>query len=215
MYKYSKTIAGFIALLVFCSIFLQLILMIQSPGNDHVLEVIVRFFSYFTILSNLIVCVYFLSLVMASEDITQNFWKKPETGTAITVYISVVGLVYHIVLSKIYHPQGLALIADHGLHSFAPLATVLYWFVFVSTKKVDYTSIPYWLIYPGLYFVYTIVHGHFSQFYPYPFLDVSKIGFLQAFLNCLVVLALFSLLSLVFSYIANKRAQKNNQAYDQ
>lgn len=215
MYKYSKTIAGFIALLVFCSIFLQLILMIQSPGNDHVLEVIVRFFSYFTILSNLIVCVYFLSLVMASEDITQNFWKMPETGTAITVYISVVGLVYHIVLSKIYHPQGLALIADHGLHSFAPLATVLYWFVFVSTKKVDYTSIPYWLIYPGLYFVYTIVHGHFSQFYPYPFLDVSKIGFLQAFLNCLVVLALFSLLSLVFSYIANKRAQKNNQAYDQ
>lgn len=215
MYKYSKTISGFIALLVFCSIFLQLILMIQSPGNDHVLEVIVRFFSYFTILSNLIVCVYFLSLVMASEDITQNFWKKPETGTAISVYISVVGLVYHIVLSKIYHPQGLALIADHGLHSFAPLATVLYWFVFVSTKKVDYTSIPYWLIYPGLYFVYTIVHGYFSQFYPYPFLDVSKIGFLQAFLNCLVVLALFSLLSLVFSYIANKRAQKNNQAYDQ
>lgn len=214
MRQHPKTIAGIIALLVFSSVFLQLVLMIQAPSNDAVLQVIIRFLSYFTILSNLIVCAYFISLAMASDLIEQNFWKKPETGTAVTVYISVVGLVYHIVLSKLYHPQGLALIADHGLHSFAPLATVLFWFVFVSTKKVNYASIPFWLIYPGLYFVYTVIHGYFSQFYPYPFLDISKIGFLQALINCLMVLVLFSLLSVAFSFIANKRYQKNNQSYD-
>lgn len=139
-------------------------------------------------------------------------WTRPETSTAVTVYICVVGLVYHIVLSKIHNPQGLALIADHGLHSFTPLVTLLYWVVFVSSKEVKYTSIPYWLLYPAFYFVYTIIHGALTQFYPYPFLDVSKIGLLQSFLNCLVVLVLFTFLSLLFSFIANWRYNHLNKS---
>jgi hypothetical protein len=211
MTKHPNTLAGIIALLVFCGIFLQLVLMIQAPTSDSILEVIIRFFSYFTILSNLIVFAFFISKALSAELGENGFWTKPETSTAVTVYISVVGLVYHIVLSKLYSPQGLAAIADHGLHSFTPLVTLLYWAVFVSSKKVNYSSIPYWLIYPAIYFVYTIIHGALTQFYPYPFLDVSKIGLLQSFLNCLVVLVLFTFLSFLFSYIANWRFKHLNK----
>ncbi len=211
MTKHPNTLAGIIALLVFCGIFLQLVLMIQAPSSDSIFEVIVRFFSYFTILSNLIVFAYFISKALSAELGENGFWTKPETSTAVTVYISVVGLVYHIVLSKLYSPQGLAAIADHGLHSFTPLVTLLYWALFVSSKKVNYASIPYWLIYPALYFVYTIIHGAVTQFYPYPFLDVSKIGLMQSFLNCLVVLVLFTFLSVLFSSIANWRFKNLNK----
>lgn len=211
MTRHPNTLAGIIALLVFCSIFLQLVLMIQAPTSDSIVEVIIRFFSYFTILSNLIVFAFFISKALSAELGESGFWTKPETSTAVTVYISVVGLVYHIVLSKMYNPKGLAAIADHGLHSFTPLVTLIYWIVFVSSKKVNYASIPYWLIYPALYFIYTIIHGAMTQFYPYPFLDVSKIGLLQSFLNCLVVLVLFTFLSLLFSYIANWRFKNSNQ----
>lgn len=210
MIKHPNTIAGIIALFVFCSIFLQLILMIQAPTSDSIFEVIIRFFSYFTILSNLIVFAYFISKALSAELGENGFWTRPETSTAVTVYITVVGIVYHVVLSKIHHPQGLAKIADHGLHSFTPIVTLLYWVVFVSPKKVNYASVPYWLIYPALYFVYTIIHGALTQFYPYPFLDVSKIGLLQSFLNCLVVLVLFTFLSLLLSFIANTRYRKLN-----
>jgi len=89
---------------------------------------------------------------------------------------------------------------------------LLYWVVFVSSKKVNYASIPYWLIYPAFYFVYTIIHGALTRFYPYPFLDVSKIGLLQSFLNCLVVLVLFTFLSLSFSFIANWRFRNLNKS---
>ena len=173
--------------------------MIQAPTSDSIVVVIIRFFSYFTILSNLIVFTYFISKALSAELGENGFWTRSETSTAVTVYITVVGIVYHIVLSKIHNPQGLAKIADHGLHSFTPIVTLLYWVVFVSPKKVNYTSIPYWLIYPALYFVYTIIHGALTQFYPYPFLDVSKIGLLQSFLNCLVVLVLFTFLSLLYT----------------
>lgn len=212
MIKHPNTIAGIIALLVFCSIFLQLVLMIQAPTSDSIVVVIIRFFSYFTILSNLIVFAYFISKAMSAELGENGFWTKPETSTAVTVYITVVGLVYHLVLSKIHNPQGLAKIADHGLHSFTPIITLLYWVVFVSSKKVNYASIPYWLIYPAFYFVYTIIHGALTRFYPYPFLDVSKIGLLQSFLNCLVVLVLFTFLSLSFSFIANWRYNHLNKS---
>lgn len=210
MTKHPNTIAGIIALIVFCGIFLQLVLMIQAPSSDSIFEVIVRFFSYFTILSNLIVFAYFFSKALSAELGEEGFWTKPETSTAVTVYICVVGLVYHLVLSRIHNPQGLAKLADHGLHSFTPLVTLFYWVVFVSNKKINYLSIPYWLLYPALYFVYTIIHGAISQFYPYPFLDVSKIGLLQSFLNCLVVLALFTFLSLLLSIFANFRYKKLN-----
>ncbi|MDP3392609.1 Pr6Pr family membrane protein [Sediminibacterium sp.] len=212
MIKHPNTLAGIIALLVFCGIFLQLVLMIQAPTSDSIFEVIIRFFSYFTILSNLIVFAYFISKALSAELGENGFWTKPETSTAVTVYITVVGLVYHIVLSKIHNPQGLAKIADHGLHSFTPLVTLLYWFVFVSSKKVNYNSIPYWLLYPAFYFVYTIIHGALTQFYPYPFLDVNKIGLLQSFLNCLVVLVLFTFLSLLFSFISNWRFKKSSKS---
>lgn len=210
MTKHPNTIAGIIALFVFCGIFLQLILMIQAPSTDSILEVIIRFFSYFTILTNLVVFIYFFSKALSADLVEAGFWTRPETSTAVTVYICVVGLVYHLVLSRIHHPQGLAKVADHGLHSFTPLITLLYWIVFVSTKNINYLSIPYWLLYPVLYFVYTIIHGAISQFYPYPFLDVSKIGLLQSLLNCLVVLLLFTFLSLLLSLIANFRYKKLN-----
>jgi hypothetical protein len=100
-------------------------------------------------ISNLIVLTYFTSRSISADFIENSFCKKPETSTAVTVYISIVGIVYHLVLSKFYPPQGLARIADHGLHKFTPIATILY-------------------------FVYTIIHGSITNFYPYPFLALKK-----------------------------------------
>ncbi|WP_439506007.1 Pr6Pr family membrane protein [Sediminibacterium sp.] len=215
MNKHPNALAGIIALVVFCGIFLQFVIMVQAPTSNSVFVRIIQFFSYFTILSNLLVLTYFTSRSLSTDFIENAFWKRAETSTAVTVYISIVGIVYHLVLSNIYHPQGLARVADHILHTFTPTVTVLYWYVFVSSKKVNYSSIPYWLIYPCLYFVYTIIHGSITQFYPYPFLDVDKIGLLQSFLNCLVVLVIFAFLSLLLSFIANWRFKKNNKLYDQ
>lgn len=205
--SFKKLLEPLTVVLVFSSLILQFSIMLNNPANKDVVDVIVRFFSYFTILSNTLVFIYFLNLLLPRNDYT-SFWHKPETGTAITVYILVVGIVYHAVLSQLHNPVGLGFWADHGLHSFSPILTIVYWILFTSNSTIKYQSIPYWLIYPAAYFVYTVVRGSLSGFYPYPFLDLNKISFLQAFGNSLVVLLVFTFLSLSLSFIANNRSQK-------
>ncbi len=203
----KKLLESLIVVIVLSSLLLQFSIMLQNPANKDVVDAIVRFFSYFTILSNTLVFIYFLNFLLPLNG-HANFWQKPETGTAITVYILVVGIVYHAVLSQLHNPVGLAFWADHGLHSFSPILVIVYWILFTSKGTIQYQSIPYWLIYPAVYFVYTVVRGIFSGFYPYPFLDLNKISFLRAFGNSLVVLLVFTFLSLCLSFIANNRSQK-------
>lgn len=203
----KKLLESLIVVLVLSSLILQFSIMLHNPANKDVVDTIVRFFSYFTILSNTLVFIYFLNLFLTRNG-HASFWHESETGTAITVYILVVGIVYHAVLSQLHNPVGLAYWADHGLHSFSPILAIVYWILFTSKRIIQYQSIPYWLIYPAVYFVYTVIRGNFSGFYPYPFLDLNKMSFLQAFGNSLVVLLVFTIISLSLSFIANKRSQK-------
>ncbi len=195
-----------VVVIVLSSLIIQFSLMLYGPAYKGFLDVLVRFFSYFTILSNTLVFIYFLNL-MLKNNAEEECWQKAETGTAITVYISVVGIVYHAVLSQLHSPVGLAFWADHGLHSFSPMLTFLYWAFFTSKRRVQYKTIPYWLIYPAVYFLYTLLRGSLTGVYPYPFLDLNKISFAQALGNSLIVLLVFGILSISLSFIANKRFQ--------
>ncbi|MEO0065775.1 MAG: hypothetical protein RI983_1101 [Bacteroidota bacterium] len=178
-FSVKKLIQLLIFVIVLSSLLLQFAVMILSSADKDKLDTIIRFFSYFTILNNTLVLICFSNLLLKGET-AANFWNRAETGTAITVYISVVGIVYHAVLSQLYSPVGLAFWAGQGLHSFSPLLVLLYWTFFISKRAVQYRSIPYWLIYPAVYFLYTVIRGNLSGFYPYPFLDLNKISFLQA-----------------------------------
>ncbi|WP_438945315.1 Pr6Pr family membrane protein [Sediminibacterium sp.] len=210
--RLKKLLELLIVVIVLLSLILQFSVMLKNPAKQDFLKILVQFFSYFTILSNCLVLVYFLNLILKNESVGK-FWKKAETGTAITVYISVVGIVYHAILSQLHNPVGLAFWADHGLHSFSPILVMLYWVLFTSKRTVEYATIPYWLIYPAVYFLYTILRGSLSGFYPYPFLDLNKISFLQALGNSLMVLLIFTFLSLLLSKIANKRFQILNMHF--
>jgi hypothetical protein len=46
-----------------------------------------------------------------------------------------------------------------------------------------------WLIFPILYFLYILLRGAISNAYPYPFLDVGKLGYDQAIVNALGMLS--------------------------
>lgn len=52
--------------------------------------------------------------------------------------------------------------------------------------------IPKWLIYPQAYLIYIPIRGHFSGFYPYPFVDVSALGMTKVLFNSAVLMGVFS-----------------------
>jgi hypothetical protein len=171
-----------------------------------VLHAIIRFFSYFTILTNSLVAVYFTCLWLFPNTKAGQFFKKFSTTTAITVYILVVGIIYNLLLRNIWIVTGWCKVADELLHSFIPLYFLMYWILFTDRKKLDWKDALSWLLYPMGYFIYTLIRGTITHTYPYPFIDVNKLGYQQTLINCLGIGLVFY--GLFLSFIAISR--KNN-----
>lgn len=188
-----------IAFVAWLMLILQLYLQIANRTTS-VTEAIIRFFSYFTILTNLLVAISFTSL-MFRKSRWHSFFYKSNVLTAVTVYILIVGLVYNLVLRSQWNPQGLQLIVDNGLHTITPLLALIYWFFYVSVKNTRWQQIPRWLLYPILYLVFVIIRGVFSNFYPYFFIDISKLGYATALQNAGFVTAAFLIVSVVLLWI--------------
>jgi hypothetical protein len=200
----NQRIAQFIiASITWVAVILQFYLQIVNR-TTAVPEAVIRYFSYFTILTNLLVAVCFTSLLL-KERKAERFFKQPSVLTAVTVYILIVGLVYNLVLRSQWNPQGLQLLADNLLHSITPLFTLLYWIVYVPAKEISWKQTPAWMLYPFFYLIYIMIRGSFSNFYPYFFIDVSKLGYTKAFTNAVYVTVAFFAVSLVLIWIGRKK----------
>ncbi len=161
-------------------------------------ETTIRFFSFFTILTNLLVAVYFTLAVIKQKKGGLSVLNKPGILTAVTVYITIVGLVYQIVLRHIWEPTGIQMIVDELLHSIIPALVVFFWFLYEDKSMIKYRQIPQWLIYPLLYLIYILIRGSFSDFYPYPFVDVGELGWTKVLINSFGLMALFIGISALF-----------------
>jgi hypothetical protein len=65
-----------------------------------------------------------------------------------------------------------------------------------------------WLVYPLAWFVYTLARGAIVDWYPYPFVDVSELGY-QAVLARAVALGVgFGLAAAALLWIGNRRARR-------
>jgi hypothetical protein len=188
-------------------IIIQFILFIYNRQTS-IPEAIARFFTYFTILTNILVVIFFIGHLLQKENRFYHFVNKPETATALTIYIVVVGVVYQAVLRNLAVHEGWDFIADNIVHGFIPLLLLLFWIIFISTKKIQLKTIPYWLIYPALYLVLVFFRGSLSNYYPYPFMDVTTLGYKSVFINSGALVLFFLIQSFIFAAIANFRNKR-------
>ncbi len=209
--KLKNTITAGGALMAWLAVLLQLVLMLQNRVTV-VPETIVRFFSFFTILTNILVAVCFSSLWLKRKNSNLTTFFTPATQTAIAVYIMVVGIIYNAILRFLWAPAGLQRIVDEGLHLLVPLLFFVYWLVFVNKSNLIWQNAFRWLAYPFVYLVFILIRGGMAAtaYYPYPFVDVSKLGYEKVFINSLGILFLFLLLSFIFIALGRfVRPQKN------
>jgi hypothetical protein len=161
---------------------------------------IVQYFSYFTILTNILVAICFTSLLLKPG--VNNFFNKPKTLAAMAVYITIVGAIYNLVLRQLWNPQGWQLLADNLLHTVVPILFVGYWVVAVPKRNLRWKDFLPWLIYPAIYLVYILIRGALTNLYPYPFTDVGTYGYATVGMNSLWVMVGFIVVSLLFIAIA-------------
>ncbi|MBP6589424.1 MAG: Pr6Pr family membrane protein [Chitinophagaceae bacterium] len=163
-----------------------------------------NFFSYFTILSNLLVAVSISFQLNFPKSKQGQFFSSSSVSTAIAVYIFIVGLVYNLVLRGIWSPTGWQLVADNLLHVAVPLLYILYWYFFSSPEKLPWKSLLSWLVFPAFYLTYTLIRGALVNWYPYPFVDAGNLGYVKVALNSLAVLAAILITGSVLLTINNR-----------
>ena len=198
-----------IAIIGWFALIVQFYLQINS-GIAPKAELLIRFFSYFTILTNLLVTVCSTILVLKPNSSFGKFFQKEQTLTAVTIYIVVVGIVYNVILRSIWDPQGMQRVVDELLHLIIPILFLLYWLIFVKKDHLQYKNAFPWLIYPFVYAVFAFIRGAFSGFYPYPFIDINKLGINKVLLNTVLLTAFFLLLSLLLITACKFFAKKND-----
>ena len=191
--KSARIIALLGALIAWFAIIAQLYLMMTNrvvsvPGTT------LRFFSFFTIDTNFLVALCFTFIFLRGNSGVSRFFTKAATITAITIYVTIVGIVYHVILRLTWDPEGLQKIVDELLHSVIPLLFILFWVFFTPIEGLKWKNAFSWLLYPIAFMLYTIIHGAITKFYPYIFVDVTRHGYNKVLSNAgLFLLAIFFL----------------------
>lgn len=178
---------------------IQLYLILIGRWMDHasLLGGLVRFFSFFTVLTNTLVAVALSCALSQRQSAGHRFFRDPVVCSGIAVSIAVVGIAYNILLRHLWHPQGWQFIADELLHDVMPLTFLAYWWLCVPKGLLRLKHVLLWALYPIVYFAYILLRGDVIGDYMYPFIDIGTIGFTKAFINALGVLLGFVVIALI------------------
>jgi hypothetical protein len=146
-------------------------------GNQHnvaaTLWVLARFF---TVITNLLLAVTMTSVATGRR-------VSPFILGGMTLAILLVGVVYATLLAGLHALTGPALVADILLHRVSPVAMTLWWLFFAPRARLGWRAPLWWCLYPLAYFAYALGRGQIDHRYPYPFMDVGNLGWLQVALN--------------------------------
>jgi hypothetical protein len=163
-----------------------------------------NYFSYFTILTNLLVALVLTLPVVAPSSRAGRWALNPSVRARATLYLTIVGLGYHLLLSAGSNLQGLGAVGNFIVHYIMPVAALADWLLFTPRGGLRWSDPFGWLKYPLVYFVWTALHGYASGWWPYWFLNLPQLGLAR---SALVVAALLILLMAVgFAFVAIDRS---------
>jgi hypothetical protein len=196
---FKRYYAAAVALLGWFGLILQLYLLLTNETSGvSLLGRFFNFFSYFTILTNILVALCLTLNAVASSSGLGKFFRKDSTQAALTVYILTVGIIYYLLLRNIWKPQGWHFIADATLHYAMPFLYLIYWLLFIPKGKLKFKYAITWMIYPGLYFIYSLIRGAITHWYPYPFIDATINSYADVFKNAGILFFAFAALVFIF-----------------
>jgi hypothetical protein len=191
MPKLPPLLALVTAPLLWATLLLQFFLLRENLHNEGgtTLLALWRYFGFFTILTNIAAAVV---LTRAAINKTNN----PRLDLSVATSIAIVGIVYTIALRQLWNPQGLQKPVDIILHNVSPL---LFLFFFLASRHTTLRprDALYALIPPFTYLLYALTRGSLDHWYPYYFLDPTKLPVSTLLLNISILFLAFTLVALL------------------
>jgi hypothetical protein len=161
---------------------------------------IVRFFSYFTIESNILVLV--VAALVALGAARGGGFALAHLDALIG--ITVTGIVFAAILAPDQEHIGLSSVL---LHYVSPPLALLLWLALGPWGARSWRVIGVALLWPLAYLVWTVVHGAISDWYPYGFIDAGELGAGRMLRNALLVLLFGVALGIAVIAVDRRRAR--------
>jgi hypothetical protein len=175
---------------------------------------------YFTIQSNVAVG------LLAGHAAWRAWRDRPEPPSAlkgaVTLYITITGVVYHLVLANPASPFAMPepdralgeALGNQFLHTVVPLLAVADWALFDRRGRLRPRYAAWWLAFPLGYLGFALVRGLVVERYPYPFLDAGELGYDGVSVSAVFFAVAFWLLGLLFVGVDRSLARRTGPPAD-
>ncbi len=164
-------------------------------------------FAFFTIQSNLLVGVATLLLARHLDRSSTVFAILRLSGL---VAIVVTGLVFHAVLAQTLDLRSWDAVGNELVHTVVPVMAVVGWLLLGPRRLVSPRIAWCSLIFPVCWLTFTLIRGAIAHWYPYPFIDVTQLGYGRATVNCVWVALLMLGLAAGATVLDDRLGRRND-----
>ena len=171
---------------------------VRSEGANSAFDTVWHMARFFTNLTNLLVAVAFMDAAVRGR------WRTGGLVTAMTLWLSVVGSVYYLLLAKDHNPQGALFVTSLLHHAIIPVAVFLFWLTAAPRLPITFRQPLLWALWPLTYGIYSLARGLATGLYPYFFFDPRKIGWSGMAFSLIGFTGLFLVLGLIFRLTSNR-----------
>jgi len=191
------------ALIAWVVISLRFVDMLIIGEYSSIAETLFVYFGYFTVWANILIALAFTAPLLNPDRKLADFFMRPAVRAALATYILMVSVVYHMLIVPYWNPQGFTWLTATGLNTVMPILYIIDWLFFAEKRPIFYKHLPYWLIFPAVYGVTSIIRGLLTNVYPYPFLNVAELGIGNVLFNMFGLVAVFAVVGPIFITVAN------------
>jgi hypothetical protein len=167
------------------------------------------FFSYFTVEANTLAVI---SLVLGSVALAGgrssrglDFYRG-----AVALYMTTVILIFIVLLSGYPASELTAVPWDNTvLHYIMPIVVILDWLAVPISSRFRFAAAATWLAVPLAYLGYSLIRGPIVNWYPYPFMDPSRHGYVGVAVTSVVIAVILAVITVVLAAAGGRMAVPN------
>lgn len=188
--------------ILFAALTVAALVTIVADGLNRESFSLVNYFSYFTVLSNVLTV-----LVLAFGGLVDPQSRSWELFRgAVTLYMVITGIIYAALLSNYDVGIGGEWTND-VVHRVMPIVLLLDWIVVPVRRRITEAQSLVWLVFPLVYGIYSLVRGPIVDWYPYPFLDPRGQGYVALIFGLVVLTIGFVLMALAVNAVGRLGAR--------
>lgn len=166
-----------------------------------------NFFSFFTIQSNIVGVAALGALVLVPRARRTLFFDGARS--AAVLFMAITGVVFALLLSGLQEDlQTTIPWVDLVVHKLMPVVLVADWLLDPPRHRLPRWAVLAWLAYPLAWLGYTLARGERVDWYPYPFVDVSRLGYDGVLARSVVLAVGFALAGTALLWLGNRRVRR-------